>query len=76
MMTSFAFILGLVPLVTATGASQIARRAVSTPVLFGMLAASAIGIFVIPMLYVFFQGLRERLKGEHRAPKAPPAAAE
>ncbi len=62
MMTSFAFILGLVPLVTASGASEIARRAVSTPVLFGMLAASAIGIFVIPMLYVFFQGWRERLK--------------
>jgi multidrug efflux pump subunit AcrB len=62
MMTSFAFILGLVPLVTATGASEIARRAVSTPVLFGMLAASAIGIFVIPMLYVFFQGWREKLK--------------
>jgi len=76
MMTSFAFILGLVPLATATGASEIARRAVSTPVLFGMLAASAIGIFVIPMLYVFFQGLRERLKGQHRAPAAPPHPAE
>jgi hydrophobe/amphiphile efflux-1 (HAE1) family protein len=77
MMTSFAFILGLVPLVTATGASEIARRAVSTPVLFGMLAASAIGIFVIPMLYVFFQGLRERLKGQHRMPKdVPPHPAE
>ncbi len=76
MMTSFAFILGLVPLATATGASQIARRAVSTPVLFGMLAASALGIFVIPMLYVFFQGLRERLKGEKRAAKAPRAPAE
>jgi hydrophobe/amphiphile efflux-1 (HAE1) family protein len=74
MMTSFAFILGLVPLATATGASEIARRAVSTPVLFGMLAASAIGIFVIPMLYVFFQGLRERLKGQHRAAPAPPPA--
>jgi hydrophobe/amphiphile efflux-1 (HAE1) family protein len=76
MMTSFAFILGLVPLATATGASEIARRAVSTPVLFGMLAASAFGIFVIPMLYVFFQGLRERLKGQHRAPSAPPQVAE
>jgi hydrophobe/amphiphile efflux-1 (HAE1) family protein len=76
MMTSFAFILGLVPLATATGASEIARRAVSTPVLFGMLAASAVGIFVIPMLYVFFQGLRERLKGRRRSPAASPRPAE
>jgi hydrophobe/amphiphile efflux-1 (HAE1) family protein len=67
MMTSFAFILGLVPLATATGASEIARRAVSTPVLFGMLASSTIGIFMIPMLYVWFQRVRERLKGQGKA---------
>ena len=59
MMTSFAFILGLVPLVTATGAAALSRRDVGTPVFAGMLAASAIGIFVIPMLYVTFQTLRE-----------------
>jgi HAE1 family hydrophobic/amphiphilic exporter-1 len=58
-MTSIAFILGLVPLVWATGASQIARRAVGTPVFVGMLAATAIGLFLIPMLYVVFQGGRE-----------------
>jgi len=62
MMTSFAFILGLYPLVVAEGASQISRRAVGTPVFWGMLAASTIGIFMIPMLYVTFQSLRERLK--------------
>jgi hydrophobe/amphiphile efflux-1 (HAE1) family protein len=62
MMTSFAFILGLVPLVWGTGASEIARRSVSTPVFTGMLAASLIGIFVIPMLYVTFQGGREYAK--------------
>jgi hydrophobe/amphiphile efflux-1 (HAE1) family protein len=71
MMTSFAFILGLVPLATASGASEIARRAVSTPVLFGMLASSTIGIFMIPMLYVWFQRVRERLKGQG---KTAPAA--
>jgi hydrophobe/amphiphile efflux-1 (HAE1) family protein len=49
-MTSIAFILGLVPLVWATGASQIARRAVGTPVFVGMLAATTIGLFLIPML--------------------------
>ncbi|MDF2617910.1 MAG: bepG [Xanthobacteraceae bacterium] len=63
MMTSFAFILGLVPLVFGTGAAMLARRHVSTPVFGGMLAASLIGIFAIPALYVMFQGLRERVKG-------------
>jgi hydrophobe/amphiphile efflux-1 (HAE1) family protein len=62
MMTSIAFILGLVPLVTANGAAQISRRAVGTPVFAGMLAASTIGIFLIPMLYVTFQTMRERMK--------------
>jgi hydrophobe/amphiphile efflux-1 (HAE1) family protein len=62
MMTSFAFILGLYPLVVATGASEISRRAVGTPVFWGMIAASTIGIFMIPMLYVVFQSLRERIK--------------
>lgn len=62
MMTSFAFILGLVPLVTATGAAALSRQAVGLPVFGGMLAASLIGIFMIPMLYVVFQTLREKLK--------------
>jgi hydrophobe/amphiphile efflux-1 (HAE1) family protein len=63
MMTSIAFVLGLVPLVTASGAAMLSRRAVGTPVFGGMLAASIIGIFMIPMLYVVFQGTRERVKG-------------
>src|SRR5215470_4967255 len=62
MMTSFAFILGLLPLVIATGASQLARRDVGTPVFGGMILASFIGIFAIPPLYVFFQTIRERLR--------------
>ena len=62
MMTSVAFVLGLVPLVTATGAAAISRRDVGTPVFAGMLAASAVGIFLIPMLYVVFQTGRERVK--------------
>jgi multidrug efflux pump len=69
MMTSIAFIFGLVPLVAAHGAAQISRRAVGTPVFAGMIGASLIGIFVIPMLYVTFQTMREwRTKG--RAPAA------
>jgi multidrug efflux pump subunit AcrB len=83
MMTSVAFILGLVPLVTASGVAAISRRDVGTPVFAGMLAASAVGIFLIPMLYVVFQSGRERVKarfgmGGPRKPASetqpPPAA--
>ncbi|MCP2215456.1 efflux RND transporter permease subunit [Bradyrhizobium elkanii] len=62
MMTSIAFILGLVPLVVATGAAEISRRAVGTAVFGGMLAASSVGIFLVPMLFVTFQGWREGAK--------------
>ncbi len=58
-MTSFAFILGVYPLVTAQGAAEISRHDVGTPVFAGMIAASAVGLFVIPTLYVIFQSLRE-----------------
>ncbi len=79
MMTSLAFILGLFPLVVATGAAQMARQNVGTPVFGGMIAASFLGIFVIPPLYVMFQGLRERLRPGARpkvsAPPAPEAGA-
>jgi hydrophobic/amphiphilic exporter-1 (mainly G- bacteria), HAE1 family len=73
MMTSFAFILGLLPLAIAEGAGAASRRAVGTPVLGGMLAASGLGIFVIPMLYVVFQRLRERTARRHAHPAAEPA---
>jgi multidrug efflux pump subunit AcrB len=59
MMTSIAFILGLVPLVFAHGAAQISRRDVGTSVFSGIVVASTIGFFLIPMLYVVFQHLRE-----------------
>jgi multidrug efflux pump subunit AcrB len=74
MMTSFAFILGLVPLVIASGAGAATQRAVGTAVFGGMLAASILGIFVIPGLYVVFQLLREKLKGLGKAKPAAPAA--
>jgi len=75
MMTSFAFILGLLPLVIATGASQLARRNVGTPVFGGMILASFVGIFAIPPLYVMFQAIREKLrKGARPREKAPPLA--
>ena len=55
MMTSFAFIAGLVPLVIATGAGMLSRRGVGTAAFGGMLAAAIVGIFFIPVLYVIFQ---------------------
>ena len=73
-MTSIAFILGLVPLINAEGAAMLSRRAVGMPVFGGMILATLIGIFLIPMLYVTFQTLRERSArmfggGKHTAPK-------
>jgi len=75
MMTSFAFILGVYPLVTAQGAAELSRHAVGTPVFAGMIAASAIGLFIIPMLYVIFQNIRERssLVFRHAKPQTRPA---
>jgi hydrophobe/amphiphile efflux-1 (HAE1) family protein len=76
MMTSFAFILGLVPLVIASGAGAATQRAVGTAVFGGMIAASFLGIFVIPGLYVAFQTGRERIKGmlgQAPAPTVKPA---
>src|SRR5277367_16563 len=51
LMTSFAFILGCVPLWTATGAGSVARQIMGTTVIGGMLAASLIGIFLIPAIF-------------------------
>ncbi len=67
LMTSFAFILGLVPLIIASGAGEASQRGVGTAVFGGMLAASLIGVFLIPMLYVVFQQLREKARGDAAA---------
>jgi hydrophobic/amphiphilic exporter-1 (mainly G- bacteria), HAE1 family len=60
MMTSFAFVFGLFPLVIAQGAGAATRRAVGTPVFGGMIAASIFGVFVIPLLFVIAERLRNR----------------
>jgi multidrug efflux pump len=75
MMTSFAFILGVYPLVVAPGAAEISRHSVGAPVFAGMIAASAIGLFVIPMLCVTFQAIRERngLRFRRAKPQTFPA---
>src|SRR5215467_13544668 len=60
LMTSFAFILGCVPLWTAAGAGAVARQIMGTAVIGGMTAATAIAIFIIPALYVLIETLSER----------------
>jgi len=64
LMTSFAFVLGCVPLWVATGAGSVGRQIMGTAVIGGMLAATTIAIFIIPALYVIV----ERLTGLGRQP--------
>ena len=73
LMTSFAFILGCVPLWIAQGAGAAGRQILGTTVIAGMLAATGIAIFLIPVLFVAV----ERLAGAERrhARAAEPAAA-
>ncbi len=70
LMTSFAFILGVMPLMLANGAGAASRRALGTTVFGGMNAATLLAIFVVPVLYVVIQGFAER-----RRPSSAPARA-
>ena len=62
LMTSFAFILGCVPLWFATGAGSVAREVMGTTVVGGMLAASLIGIFLVPSIFVMVEGFGHKKK--------------
>ena len=64
LMTSFAFILGVVPLVIASGAGAASRNALGTSVFGGMLIATICGVLIVPSLYVAFQKLENRMKGK------------
>lgn len=61
LMTSFAFLFGVLPLVIASGACAASRQSLGTTVFFGMTLASALGIFFIPALYVYIQKLAEKI---------------
>jgi multidrug efflux pump subunit AcrB len=67
MMTAFAFILGVVPLVTASGAGAAARISIGIAVFAGMLMASTVGLFFIPMLYVIVQSGAYLVGGNRKA---------
>jgi HAE1 family hydrophobic/amphiphilic exporter-1 len=60
LMTSFAFILGVVPLVTASGAGENGRHSVGTTVFGGMIMSTVLNLFFIPVLYLLIEGFRER----------------
>jgi HAE1 family hydrophobic/amphiphilic exporter-1 len=64
LMTSLAFILGILPLVFAHGAGQEARHSLGTPVLGGMLASTLLNLYFIPVLYIGFERLRERFSAK------------
>ena len=62
MMTALSFLLGVVPLLAASGAGAASQRAIGIAVFGGMLAATLVGVILIPVLYVLLQSLRERVK--------------
>jgi len=63
LMTSFAFIFGLVPLMFASGAGAIGNKSIGTGAVGGMLIGTVLGVFVIPVLFVVFQTLQEKISG-------------
>ena len=67
LMTSFAFIVGLLPLTWATGGSALGNRSIGTGAVGGMLTGVLLGVFIIPVLFVIFQSLQEKLIGKPKA---------
>lgn len=61
LMTSFAFILGLMPLVLATGVGSEGNRSIGTGAAGGMLIGTILGVFIIPILFILFQWLQEKV---------------
>ena len=76
LMTSFAFILGCVPLFLASGAGSVARQIMGTTVIGGMVAATALAIFIIPALYVLVERVSSAWKEPAAAAGREPTAAE
>jgi len=61
LMTSFAFIVGLLPLTWAKGGSALGNRSIGTGAIGGMLVGVILGVFIIPVLFVVFQYLQEKV---------------
>ncbi len=67
LMTSFAFIIGLLPLVFATGTGAAGNRSIGTGAVGGLLIGTILGVFIIPILYILFQWLQEKISGQPEA---------
>lgn len=67
LMTSFAFIFGLLPLMLAKGAGAAGNRSIGTGAIGGMLIGTVLGIFVIPVLFIIFQSVQEKITGTPKA---------
>jgi len=73
LMTSFAFILGVVPLVVASGAGASARHSLGIGVFAGMLVSTLLGVNIIPNLFIFVRKLSERVSARRRHAPVTPA---
>jgi hydrophobic/amphiphilic exporter-1 (mainly G- bacteria), HAE1 family len=72
-MTSFAFILGVLPLVLATGAGASARMSIGIAVFYGMISSTCLVVVFVPSFYVVMQRLEERRKRKPAPRAAPPS---
>ncbi len=70
MMTALSFLLGVVPLILASGAGAASQQAIGVAVFGGMLAATVMGVIIVPVLYVILQFLREKIKSIGRKEQA------
>ena len=68
LMTSFAFILGVLPLVLATGAGASARKSIGISVFSGMIASTCLAVLFVPSFYVVLQRLEEFRRRRSKAP--------
>lgn len=66
LMTAFTFILGMLPMVIATGAGAASRRALGVPVFWGMLIGTMVGLFLIPLFYILVQTYVEKWKNRKK----------
>jgi HAE1 family hydrophobic/amphiphilic exporter-1 len=64
-MTSFAFILGILPLVNSEGAGAASRQSLGTVITGGMLVSTLLSLFVVPVLYIVISTIRDRVTSRH-----------
>jgi HAE1 family hydrophobic/amphiphilic exporter-1 len=74
LMTSFAFIVGLLPLTWATGGSALGNRSIGTGAVGGMLSGVLLGVFIIPVLFIIFQYLHEKFSRKKETALVPDLA--